>query len=83
MILRIIDKKSGLFVRDDFTFDAETEIGLKVEPAQGYYHPKWDFENEVWIEGGTKPEPQPQEPSIEERLEALELIELERLMGND
>ena len=42
-ILRITDKE-GSFLRDDFTFDKETEIGLEVTPAQGFYHPKWDGE---------------------------------------
>ena len=35
MILRIIDKKTKLFIRDDFIFDEETELGLAVEPSQG------------------------------------------------
>ena len=51
MILRVIDKTTGLFIRDDFTFDETTEIGLSVEPAQGFILPKWDFENQVWVEG--------------------------------
>lgn len=59
--LRIIDKQTQLFIRDDFTFDEETEIGLDVEPAQGLYTPKWD--GEKWIETGTPPEPTPQEPT--------------------
>ena len=42
MILRIIDKQTKLFIRDDFTFNAETEIGLNVEPAQGFIAPKWN-----------------------------------------
>ena len=43
MILRIIDKKTKLFIRDDFTFDEETEIGLAVEPSQGLLTiPKWN-----------------------------------------
>ena len=49
MLLRIIDKVSGLFLRDDFTFDETTEIGLSVEPAQGFIQPKWD--GEKWVEG--------------------------------
>ena len=48
---RIINKQTGMFLRDDFTFDKETEIGLEVTPAQGFYHPKWD--GEKWIEGLT------------------------------
>ena len=67
MILRIIDKETRLFLRDDFTFDVETEIGLDVAPAQGLYVPKWD--GTQWIETGQVPEPTPQE-----------LTELELLM---
>ncbi len=84
MIKRIIDKQTNLFLRDDFTFDEETEIGLEVEPSQGFYQPKWN--GEVWVEGATQEyidslQPAPQEPTLEERLEALEMMELERLFG--
>lgn len=48
MLYRIIDKETGLFLRDDFTFDEETEICLAVEPSQGFNAPKWD--GEKWIE---------------------------------
>ena len=61
MILRIIDKETKLFLRDDFTFDEETEIGLDVEPSQGFYEPKWD--GTQWIETGQAPEPIPREPT--------------------
>lgn len=54
MILRIIDKETSLFKRDDFTFDQETEIGLNVEPSQGLIQPKWveptDTEFGHWVE---------------------------------
>lgn len=50
MIYRIIDKETKLFLRDDFTWDAETEIGLSVPPAQGLIAPKWQ-EHEVLLEG--------------------------------
>lgn len=56
-LLRIIDKETKVFLRDDFTFDSETEIGLDVEPAQGFIKPKWSCvtvdEVDVceWIEG--------------------------------
>ena len=66
-MLRIIDKKSNLFTRDDFTFDEETEIGLDVAPAQGLFKPKWD--DGEWVEGATQEEideltkPRPQEPT--------------------
>ena len=69
-MLRIIDKQTHLFIRDDFTFDEETEIGLDVTPAQGLYAPKWD--GTQWIETGQAPEPTLQEPTIEERLEQTE-----------
>lgn len=75
-LLRIINKQ-GLFIRDDFSFDEETEIGLDVEPAQGLYKPKWD--GSQWIEGATPEEiaalqtPTGTEPSsLEERVETIE-----------
>jgi len=81
---RIIDKQTNLFIRDDFTFDESIEIGLYVEPAQGLYQPKWNGES--WEEGATQEyidslKPQPQEPSLEERIQALEAMELERILG--
>lgn len=66
MIMRIINKETRLFIRDDFTFDEETEIGLEVSPAQGLYIPKWN--GTEWVEGGQAPEPQPHELAIEELL---------------
>lgn len=72
MILRVIDKETQLFLRDDFTFDEEIEIGLDVEPAQRLYAPKWD--GAQWVETVQAPEPTPQEPTIEERLEETERI---------
>lgn len=68
-LLRIINK-DGLFIRDDFTFDEATEIGLDVEPAQGFYRPKWN--GNEWVEGGQAPEPQPSEPTLEERVAQVE-----------
>ena len=81
MLLRIIDKETQLFIRDDFTFDEETEIGLDVEPAQGLFKPKWD-EGE-WVEGATQEEideltkPQPQEPT------ELDLLHAQIQASND
>ena len=65
-MLRIIDKETQLFIRDDFYFDYETEIGLEVAPVQGLYVPKWD--GEKWIETGQAPEQVPQEPTELESL---------------
>ena len=78
MILRIIDKQTQLFLRDDFNFDEDTEIGLDVTPAQGLHKPKWD--GEKWVETGQAPEPTPQETTEIERLENLENTILMLLM---
>lgn len=76
-LYRIINKQ-GYFIRDDFTFNEETEIGLDVEASQGLYHPKWN--GSEWVEGATEiPTPTAQEPTLEERLQALEQLELERM----
>ena len=79
-MLRIIDKQTQLFIRDDFDFDEETEIGLDVTPAQGLYSPKWDGEvgEGEWVEGATQEEineitkTQPKQPTVEERLAQIE-----------
>ena len=79
MIYRITDL-NGFFLRDDFTYDPETEIALNVEPAQGLYRPKWD--GVQWIESATDiPEPTPPEPTEAERLAVLESAMLEIIMG--
>ena len=73
MILRIIDKQTNLFIRDDFTYDEELEFGLDTEPSQGLYKPKWD--GDKWVEGATQAE-------IDEitKMEPQEPTELELLM---
>ena len=103
-VLRIIDKETYFFIRDDFSHDPETEIGLEVASSQGLFKPKWSGEITIvegtttedeegnitvgedtitvgdgeWVEGATQEEideltkPQPQEPTIEERLEQTE-----------
>ena len=74
---RIINKQ-GLFIRDDFTFDEETEIGLEVEPSQGLYIPKWNFELNQWEESATQEyidslkQPIVLEPNLEERITNVE-----------
>ena len=80
MIYRVIDKATGLFIRDDFTFDEATEIGLDVEPGnKGYFKRMWDFANECWYEGATPEEIEaiiaqqaPQAPTLEERMVVVE-----------
>ena len=68
MLLRIIDKQTYFFIRDDFTYDEELEFGLDTTPAQGFHKPKWTgelFEDEEgnitasegeWVEGATQEE---------------------------
>ena len=71
-MLRIIDKQTKLFIRDDFNFNAEAEIGLEVVPAQGLYWPKWN--GTEWVEGGQAPDPvesEPEAPTMEEMAIAL------------
>jgi hypothetical protein len=69
MIKRITDL-DGLFLRDDFTFNPETEIGLDVIPAQGFILPKWN--GTEWIEGGVKStEIIVPIPTVEEKIELL------------
>lgn len=50
MILRIIDTETGLFKRDDFIYDPETETGIETPCPEGFSCPKWD--GEQWVEGG-------------------------------
>lgn len=69
-MLRIIDKETNLFLRDDFTFDEETEVGLDVGPSQGFYLPRWNGGS--WEEGATQEyidslKSVQQEPSVEEK----------------
>ncbi len=82
-MLRIIDKQTNLFIRDDFTYNPETEIGLDVQPSQGLYLPKWS--GSEWEEGATQEYVDSlqvvAEPTLEERLQALEVMELERILG--
>lgn len=87
-MLRIIDKQTKLFLRDDFDYNPETEIGVDVSHAQGFYIPKYDKDHNTWEEGATqeyidslKSQVEPQEPTVEERLQALEAMELERILG--
>lgn len=79
---RIINKQTGMFLRDDFTFDEETEIGLEVNPAQGFYHPKWD--GEQWIEGATAEEIEALSiETVPEKISKLQLKVQLVMMGYD
>ena len=69
---RIINKQTGVFLRDDFTFDKSTEIGLQVEPAQGFYLPKWN--GSKWVESLTAEEIQALKPQISYEQKVSDLI---------
>ena len=82
--VRMIDEQ-GKFVMDAFV-DELTQYTIEEPCPAGFYHPKWD--GSQWIEGLTqeqidaiKAQSTPVEPTLEERLQALELLELERLFG--
>jgi hypothetical protein len=47
-ILRIISKENKVFIRDDFKFDAKTEIAIDVAPASGFAWPQWN--GSQWVE---------------------------------
>jgi len=79
MIFRILDKETKEFLRDDFSFDPETEIALTAPPSQGLYKPKWN--GETWEEGATqeyienlKAQAEPQEPTLEDKVAEQELV---------
>ena len=81
--VRIIDE-NGFFIEDAFVEDI-TARTIEEPCPEGLYHPKWD--DEKWVEGLTQEQIDTiktsavQEPSLEERLQALEMLELERLFG--
>ena len=94
-MLRIIDKKSNLFIRDDFTYDEDLEYGLNVEPAQGLHKPRWSGEitedeegNQImgegeWVEGATPEEiDELTKPQPQEPSE-LELLHAQVQASND
>jgi hypothetical protein len=81
---RIIDE-NGMFIEDAFV-DEMTEFTIEEPCPSGFYHPRWD--GEKWVEGLTqeqidaiRAQSTSTEPTIEERIEALEMLELERLFG--
>ena len=84
IFVRKIDK-NGLFIEDAFVEEI-TEFTIETPCPSGFYHPKWN--GETWEEGATqeyidslKVQSEPQEPSLEERIQALEVMELERILG--
>ena len=84
-MFRVISKATGFFLRDDLTYTEESEIGLKVTPAQGLYRPKWD--GEQWVEDMSAEEIEAlkasvtHEPTAEERLAGLEQAMIDMMGG--
>ena len=56
MIYRIINKTTKEFLRDDFTFNPDTEIAFAIEPPRGMYKPILDIDTKTWSEGSTDEE---------------------------
>ena len=76
-MLRIIDKQTKLFIRDDFTYDPETESAYIGDIPSGFYWPKYD--GTKWVEVLTQAEidaikvnGQPIMPTLDQRVEAVE-----------
>lgn len=86
ILYRIIDKKTGVFKRDDFMFDTETEIGLNVSPANFIIKARWNGSG--WEEAATAEEiaameaTQPTAPPLEEQVATLQ-AQLNALLGVD
>lgn len=84
IFVRKIDK-NGLFIEDAFVEEI-TEFTIETPCPSGFYHPKWN--GTEWVEGIAQEEIDllkanaiPTEPTLEERLQALEVMELERILG--
>ena len=84
IFIRKIDEQ-GYFIEDDFVEEI-TEFTIEIPCPQGFYKPKWKFETKEWTDGATQEYIDSMknvvaEPTLEERLQALEMLELERLLG--
>jgi hypothetical protein len=82
--VRLIDE-NGMFIEDAFVEEL-TEFTIETPCPAGFYRPKWN--GKEWVEGLTqeqidaiKAQSTPAEPSLEDRIIALEIMELERLFG--
>ena len=78
MIFAIKVDQNGVFIEDAFVEEL-TESTIETPCPAGFILPRWD--GEQWIEGGTKPEPTPHEPTLEERLAAVEAATLDLILG--
>lgn len=80
-----IDLETGLML--DIVHPLEFGDDIIETPCDIPFHlPKWN--GAEWVEGATqeyidslKAQAEPQEPSLEERIHALEAMELERILG--
>jgi hypothetical protein len=73
-LYRVINQETGLFIRDDFSFDKEAgEAGLDVAPAQGLLQPKWD--GDAWVEGADEATIAAATPSLEPEKTDEQLLE--------
>ena len=73
--------ENGYFVEDVILEEGE-EIPsdcVTERPPQPCWKPRWT--GTEWVEEGEPPEPQPKEPTLEERLEALEAAMLDVILG--
>lgn len=87
-LFRKIDTTTGNFIEDVIfeshptVLDAEGNTILDAQyieeaPQQGFYLPRWN--GTEWVEGGEPlptPDPLPNEPTVDERLNSLEEIML-------
>ena len=87
-LFRKIDVVTGNFIEDVIfeshptVLDAEGNTILDAQfveeaPQQGFYLPRWN--GTEWVEGGEPlptPDPLPDEPRVEERLDSLEEVML-------
>lgn len=73
--------QDGEVILDENGAPVLAEEYVEVEVPQGFYHPKWDFVNNVWVEGGIPPEAAATELTLEERVAATEAAILEIMLG--
>ena len=72
-----------MFIEDAFVEEI-TEFTIETPCPEGFQIPKWN--GTEWVEGMTQEEIDSLknvvvEPTLEERLQALEMMELERILG--
>ena len=81
-----VNRDTGIFIEDVILDTVPVLEDGTPDPAYiatpcpaGFYWPRWD--GTQWVEGGTAPEPVPPEPTIEERLAAVEAATLDLILG--